>query len=138
MQLKTLAGIDVNSLTGGVKPVAIKCPFNFKFGVSKSGETKGHAIKRGDYIDVSLTRYFKDTEEKNSIINLLKQQTDILTYKKGEFDFLIIKESSYRSVGFNIVADNIIANRVSKTSNGGSSTQIEKVISFSGEGKKLK
>jgi len=134
IQLKTNAGIDVNSLTGEVKPVAIKCPFNFKYGVSKLSETKGHAIKRGDHIDIKLTRHFKNIEEKNSIINLLKQQTDILTYKKGEFDFLIIKESSYRNVGFNIVADNIFINRVSKTSNGGSSTQIERVISFSGEG----
>ncbi len=138
VQLKNLAGIDVNSLTGGVKPVSIKCPFNLKYGISKSGETKGHAVKRGNFIDVSLSRYFKDTEEKTNIINLLKLQTEILTYKKGEFDFIIVKESSYRNVGFNIVADNIIANRVSKTSSGGSSTQAERVISFSGEGKKLK
>jgi len=138
VKLKTLAGIDVNSLTGGVKPVSIKCPFNLKYGLYKSDETKGHAIKRGDNIDISLDRYFKDEEEKFSIINMLKKQTEILTYKKGEFDFSIIKETFYRNVGFNIVADNIIANRVSKTSDGGSSTQTEKVISFSGTGKKIK
>jgi len=138
VKLKTLAQIDVNSLTSGLKPVAIHCPFNLQYGSYQSDKTTGHATKRGDNIDVTIERYFKDSEEKNNIITILKEKSEILTYKKGEFDFTIVKEISYRSVGFNIVADNMIANRVSKTSAGGSSTQTEKVISFSGEGKKIK
>lgn len=138
VKLKTLAQIDVNSLTGGLKPVAILCPFNFKCGSYQSDKTKGHAIKKGDNIDISIEGYFKDSDEKDKIINILKEKSEILTYKKGEFDFIIAKEVSYRSVGFNIVADNIIANRISKTSTGGSSKKVDKVISFSGEGKKIK
>lgn len=138
VRLKNLAQIDVNSQTGRLRPVAIKCPFNLKYGIYISSETKGHATKRGENIDISLNRYFKNADEKINIISILKDKSEILTYKKGEFDFTIVKEIYSRSVGLNIVSDNIISNRVSKNSIGGSSTQTDKVIAFSGEGKKIK
>lgn len=138
VKLQNLAKKDVNSLTGGLSPVSIKLPFELKYGSNVSNVTSGKATKRGDAIDISIGRYFDGNEEKEHLISLLKEKSDILSYKKGEFNFTI--ETSYFGcfTGFNIVADNIIANRKSKTSSQGFSIKKETVISFSGEGKKIK
>jgi len=138
VKLKSIAGIDINSLSGELKPVTIKCPFLLHYGSSNSRGTYGHLTKKKNKIDISLKRYFKDEKEKDEIIKLIKEQTDILTYKSGEFDFTIVTETNYLQIEFNLVADNVVVNRASKNSSSSNSTETKKVISFIGEGKKIK
>lgn len=138
VHLEKLAKKDVNSLTGGLSPVPIKLPFVLKYGTHNGDEVTGHAIKKGNEIAIRINRYFKDQEEEEHFVKLLKEQTDILTYKKGEFDFTIVEKNQFCNCQLNIVADNIIANRISKASSQGYSTKMEEIIAFTGDGKKTK
>ncbi len=131
VQLKNLAKADVNSLTGGLNPVTIKIPFNLSFGTAKSKETQGKVIKRGEQIDITISRYFKGVEEKNKFIDMIKEQTDILQYKKGEFDFIIEETSFGYHIDINIMRDMIWSSQPTSFS-----VTTEKVKSFSGQGKK--
>ena len=133
VRLQNIAKADVNSLTGGLNPVTIKIPFNLKYGASKSTETAGKAIKSGDNIKISISRYFKGVEEENKFISMLKEQTDILEYKKGEFDFIIEASSFGYHIDINIMRDMVWSSQPKSFS-----VVTEKVKSFTGQGKKIK
>ncbi len=133
VSLQNIAKADVNSLTGGLNPVTVKIPFNLKYGASKSTETTGKAIKSGDNIKISISRYFKGVEEENKFILMLKEQTDILEYKKGEFDFIIEASSFGYHIDINIMRDMVWSSQPKSFS-----VITEKVKSFTGQGKKIK
>lgn len=133
VRLQNIAKADVNSLTGGLNPVTIKIPFNLKYGASKSTETTGKALKSGDNIKISISRYFKGVEEENKFISMLKEQTDILEYKKGEFDFIIEASSFGYHIDINIMRDMVWSSQPKSFS-----VVTEKVKSFTGQGKKIK
>lgn len=133
VRLQNIAKADVNSLTGGLNPVTIKIPFNLKYGASKSTETTGKALKSGDNIKISISRYFKGVEEENKFISMLKEQTDILEYKKGEFDFIIEASSFGYHIDINIMRDMVWSSQPKSFS-----IVTEKVKSFTGQGKKIK
>jgi hypothetical protein len=133
VRLQNIAKADVNSLTGGLNPVAIKIPFNLRYGASKSTETKGKAVKSGENIRITIDRYFKGVEEEKKFIVMLKEQTDILEYKKGTFDFIIEASSFGYHIDINIMRDMVWSSQPKSFT-----VVTEKVKSFSGQGKKIK
>ena len=133
VKLQDLAKTDVNSLTGGLNPVAIKIPFDLSFNASEAHETKGKAVKNIDLIDITINRYFKGWEEKEKFIKMLKEQTDILEYKKGDFEFVIEENSFDYHIDINIQRDIVWSSQPTRFL-----VKTEKLKSFSGDGKKIK
>jgi len=105
LRLKTVAKADKNSLTGDLMPVKISIPFKLGYKSETPSEISGTAIKRDDFIDISLSRKFYSAEEKTQLIELLKTNTMILKYKKGSFQF-VIEEIPYNyNIDLNIGRD---------------------------------
>ncbi len=90
-RLEILAKANINSVTGGYSPVHIKLPLNmklYKFNTPTISQGQGTILN--DIINITyLNRNYKTSSEKQEIITLISNQTDILTYKKGTFLFEI-------------------------------------------------
>jgi len=129
--LQHLAKADINSMTGELKPVSIKIPFELSAGLPKLYNTKGKVTKRGDNIYISIDRYFKGNEEQE-IIELIKKQTDILDYKKGNFDFVLEKKTQGCHLDFNIMRGMMYSSQPKSFS-----VETKTIKSFTGEGKKI-
>lgn len=133
VKLKNTAAVDKNSMTGGLTPVKILIPFDLSFGYGRSKETSGTAVKRGDFIDISISRYFRDENEKLQMIELLKANSELMQYKKGTFQFVIEEKFYNYHIDVNIGRDMVYSSQPKSFS-----VSTEHVKSFSGEGKKLK
>lgn len=133
VKLKNTAAVDKNSMTGGLTPVKILIPFDLSFGYGRSKETSGTAVKRGDFIDISISRYFRDENEKLQMIELLKANSELMQYKKGTFQFVIEEKFYNYHIDVNIGRDMFYSSQPKSFS-----VSTEHVKSFSGEGKKLK
>jgi len=132
VKLYSPAAVDKNSLSGGLSPVKVLIPFNLRFGNRKSKEKSGIVIKRGDFLDVSLDRY-RIGDEKHSIIEALKNNTELMQYKKGSFQFIMVENNFGYSIDVNIGRDAIVRSQPKSFSIPSIS-----IKSFTGKGKKLK
>ncbi|MCA6368565.1 MAG: hypothetical protein IM618_16160 [Cytophagales bacterium] len=128
VRLQNLAKFDDNS-SRGLTPVKIKIPLYLSFGAPEVVETKGRVIKRGDQIEITSNDYIGD---KDKLIETLKKQTNILEYKKGEFDFVIEKSSSYYYTDMNIFRGSVWSQQTQNFP-----IKSETVKSFLGQGKKV-
>lgn len=133
VKLQNLAKADVNSLTGGLNPVPVKIPIDMSYSLSyKSNKICKASINNG-YIDISIGRNFNNSEEKDKYIGLIKEQTDILLYKKGIFDFVIEETNFNYHIDFNIMRDIVWSSQPKDFT-----VRKQKINSFTGEGKKIK
>lgn len=120
-------------MIGGLIPVKVLIPFDLLFGYNRSKETSGTVVKRGDFIDVSISRYFKNENEKLQMIELLRANSELLQYKKGTFQFVI--EEKFYNYHIDV---NIGRNMVYSSQPKSFSVSTEHVKTFLGKGKKLK
>jgi len=119
-------------MTGELNPVSIKIPFEISAGLPRLYETKGKATKRGANIYISIDRYFKGNE-KEEIIEMIKKQTEILEYKRGDFDFVLEKKSQGYHIDFNIMRGMMYSSQPKSFS-----IETKTIKSLTGEGKKMK
>jgi len=132
VKLYSPAAVDKNSLSGGLSPVNVLIPFNLRFGNSKSKEKSGVVIKRGDIIDVSLDRY-RIGDKKHQIVEALKNDTDLMQYKKGNFQFIMEENKFGLNIDINIGRDAFVRSQPKSFSIPSIS-----IKSFTGKGKKHK
>lgn len=133
VKLKNTAAVDKNSMTGGLTPVKVLIPFDLSFGYGRSKETSGTVVKRGNFIDVSISRYFRDENERLQIIEFLKANSELMQYKKGTFQFVIEDKFYNYHIDINIGRDMVVSSQPKSFS-----VSSKHVKSFSGEGKKIK
>ena len=111
VKLKNAAAVDKNSLSGGLSPVSISIPFNLSFGYDEPNETSGTVIKRGNLIDISIKRYFRGVEEKEQFMELLKNNSELMQYKKGTFQFVIEEKHYGYRIDINIGRDMFLSSQ---------------------------
>ena len=138
LHLQNLAKVDINSLTGALNPVTIQLPFDLHYGITRPEPTSGNVTKSGDQIHLTLKRYLKDDVEEIKYIDILKKYSELLEYKRGEFEFRIEESYIFTSVKINILVDTMLYGSDKEISTGGVSTKVETVTEFKGDGKKIK
>jgi hypothetical protein len=129
VKLENTAALDTNSFTNRLSPVKVLIPFNLSFGYREPDETSGTIIKRGDLIDIT---YFNGYEEKPQLIELLKNNSDLMQYKKGTFQFVIEEKHFDYHIDINIGRGAGYSSQPKRFSISSFS-----VKSFTGEGKKI-
>jgi len=128
VRLKNVAKTDINSLTGELNPVAIKLPFNLSGGVPKTETIEGVVSIKNGQVQVFMdgNSYVRD-----KATEILKSETDLLEYKKGQFNFTINKEARGYHIDINIMRNMVYSSQPKSFT-----TEKYSVKKFEGNGKK--
>jgi hypothetical protein len=114
VRLQRLAKADKNSLTRELLPVRILLPFDLEKQEGTTGYKNANEVYYGEVMKKNsiLTLRYPSNHfeyEDSTIVNMLKEQTNIMTYKKGLFSFEIRTKYSGVNIDINIFKDTFIA-----------------------------
>uniref|UniRef100_UPI004048EF68 hypothetical protein n=1 Tax=Fulvivirga sp. TaxID=1931237 RepID=UPI004048EF68 len=143
VKLLITAEVDKNSMTGGLSPVPVLIPFELSFRDDKdnSKETSGIVKKTKDDLKITRVGNFKDKiegnfigkNEKQQILEFLIEKSEIMEYEVGSFQFVILDKLYNCNIDINIWRGFIYSSQPKSFS-----VNKQQLITFSGEGEKLK